>query len=327
MATAIFQNLGSQLGSYLGNNSQFWQAVGSYAGAALGSYIDDQIFGAQVTNEGPRLSEDKITTSTEGTPIARLWGRDRLSGQLIWRTRYRETVTEEEVGGKGGGSGVTNRTYVYTCSFAIGFCEGPASAVGRIWADGMLLDQAKYTFRFYPGSETQTPDPKIAAIEGDAPGYRGLCYIVFEDMPLADFGNRLPVITAEIFKPLGEADPDALENRVAAVTLIPGTGEFALSDEVHIKTLEGASVPENAHNGRGDADFVKAVDGLEAALPNVSAVSLVVSWFGDDLRCGSCTMGCKCKSTRFSKSASRTRSIGPRGRCGLGASADGGAIC
>lgn len=47
---------------------------------------------------------------------------------------------------------------------------------------------------------------KTAAIAGGGtpldynftPAYRGIVYIVFEDMPLKDFGNRLPNITAEI---------------------------------------------------------------------------------------------------------------------------------
>lgn len=33
---------------------------------------------------------------------------------------------------------------------------------------------------------------------GFTPAYKELCYIVFDDMPLADFGNRIPNITAEI---------------------------------------------------------------------------------------------------------------------------------
>jgi hypothetical protein len=55
-------------------------------------------------------------------------------------------------------------------------------------------------FRFHPGSETQLPDPLIEAHvgEGRAPAHRGLCTIVFEDLPLADVGNRIPNLTAEV---------------------------------------------------------------------------------------------------------------------------------
>jgi hypothetical protein len=37
----------------------------------------------------------------------------------------------------------------------------------------------------------------------------------------------------------------------------------------------------------GEADMPVSLDDLAAAAPNWNAVSLVVGWFGDDLRCGS----------------------------------------
>src|SRR5690606_18891335 len=114
-------------------------------------------------------------------------------------------------GGKGGGrSTQTSISYSYFASFALSFGEGPAEDVLRIWADGKLIydktgsspDVAKpnLRFRFYPGNETQLPDPLIEAQVGAdrAPAHRGLCVIVFEDLALADYGNRIPNITAEI---------------------------------------------------------------------------------------------------------------------------------
>ncbi|MCC7268464.1 MAG: glycoside hydrolase/phage tail family protein, partial [Caulobacteraceae bacterium] len=49
-----------------------------------------------------------------------------------------------------------------------------------------------------------------------------------------------------------------------------------------------ATQAENVNNTRGGADFLLALDQLEAQLPNVSQVTLVVAWFGSDLRCGVC---------------------------------------
>lgn len=59
----------------------------------------------------------------------------------------------------------------------------------------------KYTApTWHPGSQTQDPDATIQATEGAAntPAFRGLAYAVWEDLPLADFGNRIPAIRAEI---------------------------------------------------------------------------------------------------------------------------------
>ena len=96
-------------------------------------------------------------------------------------------------------------------------------SVGRVWADGKPLDLAGVNFRVHRGGEAQLPDALIVAKEGadNAPAYRGLAYVVFERLPLADFGNRIPQLSFEVTRPLGR-----LEHMVRAVTLIPGTTEF-----------------------------------------------------------------------------------------------------
>lgn len=78
----------------------------------------------------------------------------------------------------------------------------------------------------HPGNETQTSDPFIAARMGAAstPAYRGTAYVVFEELPLSTYGNRLPQLSFEVFRPL--ADPDTAEGLTQAVTLIPASGEF-----------------------------------------------------------------------------------------------------
>lgn len=52
----------------------------------------------------------------------------------------------------------------------------------------------------YPGDESQNPDPLMEAYEGSGtvPAFRGLCYVVWETFPLANFGNRVPNLRAEI---------------------------------------------------------------------------------------------------------------------------------
>jgi hypothetical protein len=53
---------------------------------------------------------------------------------------------------------------------------------------------------FYPGNETQMPDPLIQGVQGadKTPAFRGICYGVWEQMPLANFGNRVPNLRAEV---------------------------------------------------------------------------------------------------------------------------------
>lgn len=54
--------------------------------------------------------------------------------------------------------------------------------------------------KIYYGDEEQLPDPLIEAAEGvgSTPAYRGLCYLVFDDIPIGDWGNRIPNITVEL---------------------------------------------------------------------------------------------------------------------------------
>ena len=271
-------------------------AIGGAIGAFAGSEIDAALApGTNVKRQGPRLSDINIQSSTEGAPIPRVFGRMRVAGQLIWATHFKEisSTTKTSTGGKGGGSSVTETDYAYSISFAVGLCAGKVAGIGRVWAGGNLIDLSPYTTRFYPGDETQTQDPLIQEIEGEGntPAYRGLSYIVFEDMPLAAFGNRIPQLQFEIIRPISDTDPGALENVLPGVALIPGAGEFVYATDVVTEDNgAGATVPENAHSAAGVADITASLDQLQSLAPNVSAASLVVGWFGSDLRCADCTL-------------------------------------
>ncbi|KAF0171201.1 MAG: hypothetical protein FD162_3129 [Rhodobacteraceae bacterium] len=79
----------------------------------------------------------------------------------------------------------------------------------------------------------------------NTPAYRGTAYVVFEELNLSAFGNRLPQISFEVFRPL--ADPDTAEGLVKAVTMIPASGEFTYATAPVKKTTGsgGATVAEN----------------------------------------------------------------------------------
>jgi hypothetical protein len=269
-------------------------AIGSQVGAFAGSYIDNALFGTSGQRrsvEGPRLQNLHITASTEGAPIPRLYGRARLGGQVIWADEIRERIVTSRSGGSAKGAGASepateSTEYRYSASFAVALSEGPISGIGRVWADGAEMDLARITHRVYLGTETQLPDSTIVAIEGAAaaPAYRGVAYIVFEDMALADYGNRIPQLSFEVHRavePFGE--------EIKGIVLIPGSGEFVYATTAVSKSRgPGASESENVHTRQGDTDWSVALDQLEATLPNARSASLVVSWFGTDLRAGHC---------------------------------------
>ena len=271
--------------------------AGRLVGAIAGNAIDQALFSGrrEITQEGPRLADLEVMASTEGAPIPRVYGRTRLSGQVIWATNLEEVVStssQTSGGGKGIGGGIgggtavttTTTTYSYFANLAVGLCEGPIGAVLRVWADGKLLDLSGLSIRTYTGTETQTPDPLIVAKEGDVPAYHGLAYVVFERLPLANFGNRIPQLSFEIIRPIG-----ALEKMMRAVTLIPGSTEFGYEPATVVQTLgPGQSAPENRHITFAASDVIAALDELEAVAPRLERVAIVVAWFATDLRAGQC---------------------------------------
>ena len=268
-------------------------AIGSQVGALAGSFIDQSLFGAAGQSRalnGPRLTELRVTGSSEGAPIPRLYGRARIGGQIVWATDFEEEVvtTSQGGGGKGGALGPQSKTteYRYYASFAVALAEGEIAGIGRVWADGAELDLSTATWRLHAGSETQAPDSLIEAHEGagNAPAYRDVAYVVFERLALAPFGNRIPQLSFEVHRAV-----DSFEGSVRAVTLIPGAGEFVCAQEpVTRKVGIAANVSENVHTRQGGTDWSISLDQLEATLPNVASVNLIVGWFGTDLRAGLC---------------------------------------
>jgi hypothetical protein len=272
-------------------------AIGSQVGALAGSFVDRALLGASGRSralEGPRLTELRVTGASEGAAIPRLYGRARLGGQLVWATDFEEEVvtTSQSGGGKGGVLGPQSRSieYRYYASFAVALCEGEIAGIGRVWADGTELDLSTVTFRLHMGSETQAPDSLIEAREGtgQAPAYRGTAYVVFERLALAAFGNRIPQLSFEVHRAV-----DPFARRIRAVTLIPGAGEFAYAQQpVTRKVGFATNVPENVHTRQGSddggSDWSVALDQLQSTLPNAGAASLVVGWFGTDLRAAQC---------------------------------------
>jgi hypothetical protein len=277
MAQVILGGLGRALGGALG------AAIGGLVGGALDRAALSALQPARQV--GPRLRELQLMSAAEGAPMAAAFGRARVAGQVIWAARFKERRIERQAGGGKGGPRTVD--YRYSLSFAVALCEGPIDGVGRIWADGRPMDMAGVTMRVHRGGEDQAPDPLIEAIEGAAPAYRGCAYVVFEDLPLEAYGDRPPQLSFEVFR--RPASTGGLEDRLTGVCLIPGAGEFVYATDV-IQRRDGLTrlTAENVNNGEGRPDLLVSLDQLQAQLPRLEEVTLVVAWFGDSLDAGLC---------------------------------------
>ncbi|CAN7207604.1 hypothetical protein EXN32_22820 [Agrobacterium tumefaciens] len=282
MATIVFQAAGAALGGIFG---PLGAVIGRAAGALAGNAIDRTLLSNGRTVTGARLSTARIPGADEGAAINRLYGAARIGGTLIWATRFEESVEVQRRGGKGN-RGPKVETFRYFANVAIGLCEGEAARVRRVWADGREVDLSAVEMRFYPGSETQLPDPLIEAKQGagNAPAFRGLAYVVFERLPLDGFGNRIPLMQFEVVRPVGR-----LEKSIRAITVIPGATEHGYATaQVSERTGIGQSRIMNRNGLTASTDWGAAIDELLDLCPNLESVALVVSWFGTDMRAGEC---------------------------------------
>ena len=286
MATLVLSAAGAALGAGFGGAvlGLSGAVIGRAIGATLGRAIDQRLLGAgsDPVDVG-RIDRLRLTGASEGAPIGQLWGRMRLAGQVIWATQFTETVRRRR-SGKGAPKPKVNE-YSYSVSLAIALCEGEILRVGRVWADGNEISPRDLNMRVYRGGDDQLPDPKIEAVEGAgrAPAYRGIAYVVLEDLELAPFGNRVPQFNFEVVRAAQGAlvDPKStLSGAVQAVALIPGTGEYGLATTpVHYAEGPGRNRTANVHSPSGLTDFATSLEQLGEELPAVESVSTPSGFF------------------------------------------------
>lgn len=223
MAQLVVGAVGAAVGFMVGG------PMGAQVGWALGSLVGGSL--AAPDQQGPRLAERTVQLSSYGSPIAKVYGSGRLAGVLIWSTDLIESEHTES-SGKGGPE---TTTYSYSVSCAVAICEGTIGSIRRIWADAKLVydisdgasgetQAASSAFAefmtIYTGTEAQMPDATIESIEGagNVEAFRGTAYVVFDGLPLADFGNRIPNFTFEVTT---DADPTSSIEMLANYELEP----------------------------------------------------------------------------------------------------------
>ena len=196
MTTIVLGAVGAAAGFAIGG--PFGAALGWTAGAGLGSMLD------RPTIQGPRLTDLKLQGSSYGAFVPITYGAVRLAGNVIWQT---DLVEHSQTSGGKGGGGPKQKTYSYTASFDVKFCESNGKSINRLWAYGRLIYSASAGIGlndvpvvFYDGNPTQLPDPTEEADKGVGltPAYRGVLRAVFNDWNLAQFSNQIPMLEAEI---------------------------------------------------------------------------------------------------------------------------------
>lgn len=104
MATVVLAAAGAAIGGSLGGAVLGISSavIGKAVGATIGSLIDQRLMGSGTeTVEVGRVGQFRVMASREGAPIPRLYGQMRMSGQVIWSSRFIENV-KKGGGGQGG---------------------------------------------------------------------------------------------------------------------------------------------------------------------------------------------------------------------------------
>ncbi len=246
---------------------------GALLGAQLGMTVGGLLDPPKGPNmQGPRLADLSVQTSTYGADLPRVYGTVALVGNVFWlennaltETAHTSSNSGGHKGGGGGSSGSTT-TYTYSGTFAVGFAKCKSAAmigVRRIWISSKLIydagsadpdaitasNEAATGFAIYLGSDTQVADTRMEATlgAGNVPGFRGLAYIVFYDLAMADFNNSLMgaqikvewaasdasnISTSLSFTPPAEADVDAYSSyNVLRLNFNGSNGSTTFTDE------------------------------------------------------------------------------------------------
>ena len=178
-------------------------------------------------------------------------------------------------------------------------CEGVVSELGRIWINGVETDISEYNYRFYNGTEDQMPDPMIERSMGKGltPAHRGLAYIVFERLPLSNFGGRIPGFSFEVTRRPENRDDAGLESNIKSMVMIPGSGEFVYDTVSQDKIIyaypdnvELYRDPINHHNPQNIANSIYSLNSLQETCTNLEWVAPVVTWFADNLDAGNASI-------------------------------------
>jgi len=210
-----------------------------------------------------RLGDIAEQTALEGGARPIVFGRVRpIGGNIIaLQAPQRRFVKEKVQGGKGGGKKKKQKVEHVYRTYAIGICEGPVSAITRIWRNNKLVYDARGNawgqrnngvflnqYRLYPGTYDQLPDPTLESIWGigNMPAFRGTCYMVAVNEDLTELSGAVPQWTfeverAEVFDIETDLYPLSEQERLAAGAWFSG-GQMKIQPKEQERLHAGATL-------------------------------------------------------------------------------------
>ncbi len=224
------------------------------------------------------VSNNDIAFVHDGAAVPLIYGTGIVRGQKIWSSDI--TVNQ------------TNKRRYINIAYMI--CGGEIDSLVQVYHGKQPISIEGFNYRLYKGSDTQMPDPLTKQATQNDLAFRGVAYIVFENLDITSFAGNAPNLYFKVSKTKTNVaklnDPSPL---IKAINLIPGTGEFVLDTKMQKKihgvfdgtkfSPSGAVSDVNYNTGLGVSDLEASLDNLRQDLPNTQWVSSVVCWFCDNL--------------------------------------------
>lgn len=165
-------------------------------GSSTISQVEQQIAGIAIQN------------SSYGLPLAIVYGKNRITGNLLYYTDFTPIphTTSQQTGKGGGGTTMSQTTFTYTATVIVALGEGTITAITKIWADKSVYIDTTYD----DDQGTQMAQTAISQVNGqlftgvlgqapyslitsrhptEALGYSGLAYVAFWSMDLGNNGR------------------------------------------------------------------------------------------------------------------------------------------
>ena len=243
------------------------------------------------------LKDVSLQTSTYNRIIPEVFGKVRIAGNIIWSSEITKTSIYHPQKTTKNGTQSAYTENLIRCSFAVAICKGKVDAINNIYVNDEPLNLSTYNIKIYYGDEKQKEDPTTQSYLGvNIPAFKGICYAVFTEFPLEEFGGYIPNLTFDVIRNNDISDENNMENLVKSITLIPGSGEFVYDTKTQKKYngnwLDGIFYETsktdilNNHTATEYTDAVDSLNDLQNTFPNIEYISLVVCWFCDNLDCG-----------------------------------------
>jgi len=137
--------LGAVIGGFIGFS--LGGPLGAIQGASQG-FVIGLAFEDTKLPPGPRLEDIKQNISQYGETIPRVYGREQVTGNIIWmnNNELSERVEEETIEESAIFGDTTQTVYKYSATFAVLLCEGVIDGVTKIWANDEVIYDAGGSF-------------------------------------------------------------------------------------------------------------------------------------------------------------------------------------